>query len=103
MTADGNNKPGGLANALRVEVSTRDAVRLLDFGLSNTTAGQRVVQGFDLGRRQPVIVHVLLDAATLDILVRLDGAVDFGPSSATCPHIPRLAGMTLPGTVANAR
>lgn len=99
VTADGNNKPGGLANALRVEVSTRDAVRLLDFGLSNTT----VDQGFVLGRRQPVIVHVLLDAATLDILVRLDGAVDFGPSSATCPHIPRLAGMTLPGTVANAR
>jgi hypothetical protein len=81
VTADGQNKPSGFANAVGVEVSTLDAVPLLEFGLGNTTLEKRVVKRFDLGRRQPVIVRVLLDAATIGYLVRIEGAVDFGPTA----------------------
>ena len=60
LTVDGKNKPGGLANAVGVEVSTLDAVRLVKLHLGNTTISKRVVERLDLSEDPPieiVIVH----------------------------------------------
>jgi hypothetical protein len=76
-TVDGKNRPVGLANAIRIELFDVNAKRLLSISLGNTTDDKRVVRRVQLGRQQQVIMRVLLDAATIDYKVRLEGAVDF--------------------------
>jgi TIR domain len=77
---DGRNKSGGSANAIAIELSDIDAKPLLNISLGYTTEGKREVGRVELGRRQEVIMRVLLDEATIDYMVRLEGAVDFSPA-----------------------
>jgi TIR domain-containing protein len=81
VTVDGKNKPGGLTNAIGVEISDLDAKRLLYIGMGNTTIDKRKVERFQLGRRQQVIMRILLDERTLDYMVRLEGPIDFSPAT----------------------
>lgn len=77
VTVDGRNKGGVVASAIDVEISDLDAKHLLDINMGNTTITERMVERLQLGRRQQIIMRVLLDGATIDYMVRLDGAVDF--------------------------
>jgi hypothetical protein len=77
VTVDGKNKPGGITNAIGVEISDLDAKTLLQINLGNTQRDKRKVERFQLGRRQQVILRILLDERSLDYMVRLEGAVDF--------------------------
>ena len=81
VTVDGKNKPGGLTNAVGVEISDLDAKRLLYIHMGNTTIDKRKVERFQLGRRQQVIMRILLDELTLDYMVRLEGPIDFSPTT----------------------
>jgi hypothetical protein len=81
VTVDGKNKPGGLTNAVGVEISDLDAKRLLYIHMGNTTIDKRKVERFQLGRRQQVIMRILLDERTLDYMVRLEGPIDFSPTT----------------------
>lgn len=76
MTVDGRNK-SGLASAIDVELSDLDAKRLLAINMGNTNITKREVERVQLGRRQQIIMRVLLDELTIDYMVRLEGAVDF--------------------------
>ena len=79
-TIDGKNKWAGLANAIAIELSDIDAKPLLDISLGYTTDDKREVGRVELGRQQQVIMRVRLDEATIDYMVRLEGAVDFSPA-----------------------
>jgi hypothetical protein len=81
VTVDGKNKPGGLTNAVGVEISDLDAKRLLYIGMGNTTIDKRKVERFQLGRRQQLIMRILLDELSLDYMVRLEGPIDFSPTT----------------------
>jgi hypothetical protein len=81
VTVDGKNRRGGLANALGIELSDIDARRLLRIHVGYTTLGNREVEQVQIGRQQQVIMRVLLDQATLDYMVRVEGAVDFRQAS----------------------
>jgi hypothetical protein len=80
VTVDGKNKPGGLTNAVGVEISDLDAKELLSIHMGNTTIDKRKVERFQLGRRQQVIMRILLDELTLDYMVRIEGPIDFSPT-----------------------
>jgi hypothetical protein len=81
VTIDGKNKRPGYANAIGVELSDLDAKRLLYIQTGNTHgADKRVVERVQVGRRQQIIMHVLLDKATIDYMIRLEGAVDSSPT-----------------------
>lgn len=75
VTIDGKNKHSGVANAIGLEISDLDANRLLDIHTGNTTDDKRVIDTFELGRRQRIIVRVKLDEVTIDYKFRLEGAV----------------------------
>jgi hypothetical protein len=78
VTVDGKNKPKNYSgSAIDVEISDLDAKRLLRINLGNTQIDERKVERFQLGRRQQVILRILLVESTLDYMVRLEGAVDF--------------------------
>jgi hypothetical protein len=81
VTVDGKNKPGGFANAVGVEISDLDAKKLLFISIGNTTIDKRKVEPFQLGRRQQVIMRILLVKSTLDYMVRLEGPIDFSPTT----------------------
>ena len=78
-TVDGKNKWAGLANAIAIELYDVDAKSLLRISLGNTTIDKRQVGRVELGRQQQVIIRVMLHEATIDYMVRLEGAVDFRP------------------------
>jgi hypothetical protein len=79
VTVDGKNKRGRSADAIGVEVSDMDAKRLLGIHLGFTVDDKRVVGKFELlGHPQQMIMRVILDEATIDYMVRVEGAVDFG-------------------------
>jgi hypothetical protein len=84
VTVDGKNKKAAFADAVSIELSDLDAKRLLGIHLGYTPDDKRVVGKFQvLGRQQQVIMRVMLDEATIDYMVRLEGAVDF--SAAVSP------------------
>jgi hypothetical protein len=77
-TVDGKNKKDPFADdAIAIELYDIDAKSLLSVGVGNTTDDKRVVRRVELGRLQPVIMRVWLEPATIDYMVRLEGAVDF--------------------------
>jgi hypothetical protein len=76
VTVDGKNK-NVVGSAIAVEISDLDAKRLLYINLGNTTVGKRKVARSQLGRRQQVILRILLGEGSLDYMVRLEGAGDF--------------------------
>jgi hypothetical protein len=76
VTVDGKNK-NVVGSAIAVEISDLDAKRLLYINLGNTTVGKRKVERSQLGRRQQVILRILLGEGSLDYMVRLEGAGDF--------------------------
>jgi hypothetical protein len=80
VTVDGKNKPG-VANAIRVKISDLDAKELLSVSIGNTTIDQRQVARFELGRRQQVIIRILLHKLTADYMVRLEGPIDLIPTT----------------------
>ena len=77
VTVDGKNKWAGLADAVRMELFDMDAKPLLRISLGNTPDDTRKVGQVQLGRQQQIIMRVLLDKATIDYRVRLEGAVVF--------------------------
>jgi hypothetical protein len=78
VTVDGKNKPHSYrGHAIDVEISDLDAKTLLQINLGNTQIDKRKVERFQLGRRQQVILRILLVESTLDYMVRLEGAGDF--------------------------
>jgi hypothetical protein len=78
VTVDGKNKPHSYSgHAIDVEISDLDAKTLLQIKLGNTQIDKRKVERFQLGRRQQVILRILLVESTLDYMVRLEGAGDF--------------------------
>ena len=81
VTVDGKNKPGGLTNAVGVEISDLDAKELLSIHMGNTPIDKRKVERFQLGRRQQVIMRILLDELSLDYMVRVEGPIDFSPAA----------------------
>ena len=78
---DGKNRREGKANAIGIELSDIDAKPLLSIHVGYTTLGKREVERVQLGRQQQVILRVLLDEATVDYMVRVEGAVDFRQTS----------------------
>jgi hypothetical protein len=80
VTVDGKNKVslGSFASAVWVELSNMDAESLLINNLGYTTDDRRKVARVELSRHQRIIIRVLLDEITIDYMVRLEGAVDFG-------------------------
>jgi len=81
VTVDGKNKSDVWANAIRVKISDLDAKELLSISMGNTTIDQRKVERFQLGRRQQVIMRILLHKSTVDYMVRLEGPIDFSPTT----------------------
>ena len=81
VTVDGKNKGGKSTSAINVEISDLDAKRLLYVNMGYTTLDKRKVGRFQLGRRQQVIMRILLDEPTLDYMVRLEGTIDFSPTT----------------------
>ena len=80
VTIEGKNRGAGFANAVGVELSDLDAKPILRIQTGNTTDTKRVVERVQVGRRQQLIVRLLLDPATIDYMVRIEGAVDFRPT-----------------------
>jgi hypothetical protein len=77
VTVDGKNR-GRFVQAVWVELSNIDAKELLNIGVSATNGwDQRVVDRVELGRQQQVIMPLYLSEATIDYLVRIEGAIDF--------------------------
>jgi hypothetical protein len=81
VTLDGKSKPGNVSNAISVEISDLDAKRLLYINIGYTTIDKRKVERFQLDRRQQVIMRILLAKGTLDYLVRVEGPIDFSPTT----------------------
>jgi hypothetical protein len=71
VTVDSKSKSGGLA--VDVEISDLDAKRLLYINMGYTTIDERKVERFQLGRRQQLIMRILLHKGTVDYMVRLEG------------------------------
>jgi TIR domain len=91
VTVDGKNTTprgeaphenvAGLTNAIAVEISDLDAKKLLRVNLGYTQIDRREVERFQLHRRQQVILRILLSRDTLDYMVRVEGPIDFSPST----------------------
>jgi TIR domain-containing protein len=86
VTVDGKNKPGGsfrdqLADPIAVEMSDLDAKILLGIRIDHTTIDRRKVERFQLHRRQQVIMRIFLVENTLDYMVRVEGPIDFSPTT----------------------
>jgi len=82
VTVDGKNKWASLANAVSMELFDIDAKSLLSITLGNTQDDTRQVGQVQLGRQQQIIMRVMLDEATIDYRVRLEGALDFNGTRA---------------------
>jgi hypothetical protein len=81
VTIDGKNKRTGYTNAIGVELSALDAKRLLYIQTGNTHGDdKRVMEQVQVGRRQQIIMRVLLAEATIDYMIRLEGAVNSSPT-----------------------
>jgi hypothetical protein len=79
VTLDGNAKGGP---GPRIEISDLDAKKLLNMGTRRPMGiEKRAVERFQLGRRQQVVLRVLLDEHTTYYMVRLEGAIDFTPTA----------------------
>ena len=77
---------GPRADAITIELSDIDARSPFShISLGDTTDDKREVGRVRLGRQQQVIMRVRLDEATIDYMVRLEGAVDFSPA----PTLPK--------------
>jgi hypothetical protein len=76
VIADGKNEYAGSANALGVVLMDLDANKLLKIHLGNTTKDKRVVKRVKIHRPQQIIMRVLLNKATIDYKVRVEGAVN---------------------------
>jgi hypothetical protein len=88
VTVDSKNKPGLLPirsgefnDAVAIEISDLDAKRLFYVKMDYHTADKRQVERFQLGRRQQVIMRIWLGEFTLDYMVRLEGPIDFSPTT----------------------
>jgi hypothetical protein len=86
VTVDGKAKGGG--QGPHIEISDLDAKELLDVLINYPGQfEQRAVERFQLGRRQQVILRILLSSRTTDYVVRLEGAIDLTPTAQTQgPH-----------------
>jgi len=87
VTVDSKSKPGLLpirpgefSDAVAVEVSDLDAKRLFYVEMNYNAIGKRKVERFQLGRRQQVIMRILLGEFTLNYMVRVEGSIDFSPA-----------------------
>ena len=88
VTVDSKSKPGLLPirpgefnDAVAVEVSDLDAKRLFYVKMDYKAIGTRKVERFQLGRRQQIIMRILLGKFTLDYMVRVEGSIDFSPAT----------------------
>jgi hypothetical protein len=79
VTVDGKSRNLLFVSPISIELSDMDARPILDVHLVASRVDQRVVDRVELHRQEQVILRVLLHQATIDYMVRLDGAVDFRP------------------------
>jgi hypothetical protein len=86
VTVGGKIEPGLVSRRvgdlpdLAVEILDMDRKRLFYVLADLSAIGERKVELLRFGRRQQVIMRILLGRHTLDYMVGLEGEIDFGPA-----------------------